>query len=260
MKRSRRLAAGVTTAAFSITLVGCAAKNEVAAPDGARLAPTTVLAHSLASQTGVANSIVASPPTVIVLDQNDAPMRNVEVSFAVTNGGGSVVPDLVRTDNNGFAAASWRLGDTSIENTLTATVSGIQPVIFRANSLLPQNAPAVRATRWDLLLAGGQQLPLTYSGGGATWTITGGHYVFLDDSTYTFGYDIDLVAHPNPSGRYFRLASGEVQFYLAPGTYGPFYAEMGGLFSTATIQGNLITVKYEDLVDFETEIYVMSTH
>ena len=265
MKHAKRLATGAAAVAVSFTLIGCAGNNEVAAPDGGTFvaparAPTTVLAQSSLSQTAVAKSIVASPPAVMVLDQNGSRMPNVDVSFVVTNGGGSVVPDLVHTDKYGVATASWRLGDTSDENTLTATVSGIQPVVFRANSLLPQSAPALQATRWDLLLIGGQQLPLTYSGGGSTWTITGGHYVFLDDSTYTFGYDIGGVGHASSIGRYFRNASGAVQFYLAPGTYGPFYAERGGLFSTATIQGNLITVTYEDYVDFEIEIYIMPSH
>jgi hypothetical protein len=127
--------------------------------------------------------------------------------------------------------------------------------------LLPQDAPALASSKWDLLLMGGQQLPQTFSGGGSTWTITGGHYVFLDDSTYAFGYDVNGVGHLNPLGRYFRNASGAVQFYLAPGSYpgSAFYAERGGLFSTATIQGNLITVTYEDFIDFEIETYVMSS-
>jgi hypothetical protein len=264
MKHSGNVTVGA--AALAIALAGCTAKNDVAAPDGSTSSstskrPTTVLAQSLVRQTGIANSLVSTPPGVIVLDQNGSAMPDVEISFVVTNGDGSVTPDRVRTSSRGVAFTSWRLGETGGENTLAATVPGVQPVIFSANSLVPQSAPAERVTRWDLLLIGGKELPVTYSGGSSTWTITGGHYVFLDDSTYTYGGSVDGVDHTGPPGRYVRLASGAVQFYLAPGSYpaSSFYAERGGLFSTATIQGNLVTVTYEDFLDFDIETYVMST-
>lgn len=252
MKRSWNVVAAV---AFSITLAGCAANNDVAAPDGRTpeipsKTPTSVVASSLVNQIGIANSLVTLPPVVRVLDQNGAPMSKIEVSFAIVDGGGSVAPDRVLTNNSGIARTSWRLGNTAGENTLTATVSGIQPLIFRANSLLPGSAPAVRATRWDLLLVAGQKLPLTYSAGGSTWTITGGQYVFLDDSSYARGYDVAGAEHTRPMGRYFVNASGAVQFFDA----------LGLLLSTATIQGNLVTVTYEDFIDFDPEIYVMADH
>jgi hypothetical protein len=265
MKYSRNVATAVAGVTLSITLLGCGAKNEVAAPDGSTFAtpskaPTTILAGSLLKQTGVVNSFVPAPPAVVVLDQNGAPMSGVQVSFDVTSGDGLVAPNRVLTDRDGIARTSWRLGETSGENTLSATVSGIKPLIFIANCVVPEASPAARATQWDLLLIGGQQLPLTYSGGGSTWTITGGHYVFLDDSTYAFGYDVNGVEQLHPMGRYVTVASGAVQFYLAPGSYplSTFYAERGGLFSTATIKGNLVTVTYEDFIDFEIETYVIS--
>lgn len=47
-------------------------------------------------------------------------------------------------------------------------------------------------------------------------------------------------------------------FYLAEGSYpgSPFYAERGGLFATGTIRQDRMTMKYEDVVDFDTEVYV----
>ena len=252
MKRSRNVVAAVV---FSFTLAGCAAEDDVAAPDGRTpeippQTPTSIVASSVVNQIGIANSLVTLPPVVTVLDQNGAPMSRVEVSFAIADGGGSVAPDRVLTNNLGIARTSWRLGNTAGENTLTATVSGIQPVVFKANSLLPGSAPEVRASRWDLLLVAGQRLPLTYSGGSSTWTITGGHYVFLDDSTYAWGYEVNGVDNTRPAGRYVVNASAAVQFYNS----------WGNLVSTATIQGNLATVTYEDIADFDPEIYVMADH
>lgn len=260
MKHARHLTTRAAALALTITLAGCATQNDVTAPNAGTFVspskvPTTVLARSPVSQIGVTSSVVPFSPAVVVLDQNGAPMKDVDVHFVVTDGGGSVAPSLVSSNANGLAVASWHLGDTSGENTLTATVQGIQPVLFEANAVLPLNV-----TRWDLQLIGDKPLPLTYSGGGASWTITGGHYVLVDDGTYTFGYDVDGVERPSTIGRYIRLDSSRVQFYLPAGSYpqSEFYTERGGLFSTGIIQGNVMTVTYEDFVDFEIETYVTS--
>ena len=252
MKRSRNVLAAAATVALSITFAGCAAKNDVAAPDGRApeipsKTPTTILARSPVNQTGIVNSLVVNPPAVLVLDQNGTQMSDVLVSFAVTGGEGSVAPDQVLTDHSGIARTSWRLGDGTGENTLTATVSGIQPLVFRANSLLPGSMPELRGTRWELQRIGAQQLPVTYSGGGTTWTITGGNYVFLDDSTYAWGYTVNGVDNTRPMGRYVVDAPGSVQFFSAPGV----------LFSSATIAGNVVTVMYADFIDFDAETYVI---
>lgn len=254
MKRSRNVLAIAAAVTLSIILAGCSGKSDVAAPDGRApeipsKTPTTILARSLVNQTGIVNSLVVSSPAVLVLDQNGTQMSDVLVSFAVTGGAGSVAPDQVRTDHFGIARTSWRLGGATGENTLTATVSGIQPVLFRANSLLPGSMPELRGARWELVRIGAQQLPLTYSAGGTTWTITGGNYVLLDDSTYAWGYTVNGVDNTRPAGRYVVDAPGSVQFYSAPGV----------LFSSATIEGNVITVMYEDWMDFETETYVMAS-
>jgi hypothetical protein len=255
MKRSRNVLAAATAVALSIAVAGCDFKNEVAPPDGQTpgspsKTPTTVLAGSVLSQAGIVNSLVTHPPAVIVLDQNHTAMSGVEVSFVVTHGEGSVAPDRVRTDKDGIARTSWRLGETTGDNTLTANVSGIQPVVFSANSFLPGSLPELRGTQWDLVEVGGKKLPLTYSGGDSSWSITGGHYVFLDDSTYAWGYDVNGVGGARYMGRYVIDAFGAVQFFDASGF----------LFSTGTIQGNLVTVTYADIIDFEVEIYVLPSN
>ena len=255
MRHSRTVTAGAAALALSFTLAGCSAKNDVAAPDGQPIfsppakTATTIFARSLLSQTGIASFLVPSPPAVIVLDQNGLPMSDVDVLFVVMKGEGSVAPDRVRTDRYGIARTSWRLGSAAGENTLTANVSGIQPLPFSAKALVPQGAPSERATKWDLVLIGGQELPITYSAGSQSWTITGGHYLFLDDSTYAYGYDVNGIVQTRPMGRYLFAASGTVQFY----------DQYGALFSTGTIQGNVITVTYEDSIDFDIETYVFSS-
>jgi adhesin/invasin len=69
-------------------------------------------------------------------------MAGIAVTFAVTAGGGSVTGGNQSTGATGVATVGdWTLGMTVGENTLTATVAGLTPVIFRA-----QAAPGDPAT------------------------------------------------------------------------------------------------------------------
>ncbi len=254
MKHAKQLTTRAAALALAIALVACATPDGVTAPV-ARV-PTKLIAASPLDQEGIAGSSVLGPPVVSVLDENGAPMKNVAVRFAVTAGAGTIAQDLVKTDVDGFAGVPWRLGDAGGENILIATVPGIKPVVFRAMAVIPANG-----ARWDLLLIGEQHLPLTYSGPGASWSITGGHYVFVGDSTYIFGYEVDGVDGPSTIGRYVRLDSSTVQLYV-PECYAGSDScqERGGLFlfATGTIQGSVMTVTYEDFIDFEKETYVKS--
>ena len=119
--------------------------------------------------------------------------------------------------------------------------------------------PAVIA-RYDLVQIGNDSLPLTYGGGGLTWEITGGHYVLFADNTYSWGYDRDGISDPIPRASYVRVDASTIKFYLPGGSYplSQFYQERDGLFSTGKLDGDLLTVTYEDFVDFEVEKYALS--
>ena len=87
-------------------------------------------------QSATVGTAVAASPAVIVRDRFDNPVPGVEVTFAVTSGGGTVTPATpVTTDANGIAAAtSWTLGTAAGANTLTATAGTLvgSPVSFTA--------------------------------------------------------------------------------------------------------------------------------
>ncbi|MDP9202017.1 MAG: Ig-like domain-containing protein [Gemmatimonadota bacterium] len=72
------------------------------------------------------------PVIVVVHDAGGAPVRGVQVFFAVTLGGGSVAPASTETDGAGSASGSWVLGTVVGQNELRATVSGLPPVVFTA--------------------------------------------------------------------------------------------------------------------------------
>jgi Bacterial Ig-like domain len=202
-------------------------------------------------------------PTVLVTSSRSGTrLANVPVRFVVGPEGGEISDPVVMTDASGVArAGTWRLGNTPGQNTLTASVAGSVPVTFTAAVVTRWNVVAT----YDLETIGGRALPLTYSGGGASWTITGGHYVIAADGTYAFGYELDnakWTAADIPCSMSQYTADGStLLFYLTPGSYpaSRFYEERGGLFSTGTVSGNRMTVKYEDFIDFEDEVYVLST-
>jgi hypothetical protein len=204
----------------------------------------------------VPGSTIAAGPSVTVTDASGAPRAGIQVSFKVTAGGGSVAAAVATTSNGGVASAgAWRLGVNSGYNSVAASLTSGATVTFNATAREPAKVVAV----YSLRTIGGQSLPLTYSGGGTSWTIVGGHYYLGDDGTYEFAYEYTPVEPPVTicsSARYVQTAS-TIAFYLAPGSYpmSTFYQELGGLFATAAVDATGMSVTYEDFVDFDHEVY-----
>jgi hypothetical protein len=130
----------VTVAVVALAaLAGCSSDNNPIAPGGPT--PSQIAARSVITQSAPVNTAVGAPPSVLVLDGSGTPVAGVTVTFAVTGGGGTVLPAMpVVTDATGIATVgSWTLGATPGANTLsvTATGSGItgNPVRFAATGL-----------------------------------------------------------------------------------------------------------------------------
>jgi hypothetical protein len=81
------------------------------------------------------SQVLPEPLVVRVLDDSAVPLEGVSVVWVV-QGGGSVDPDTVVTDSEGFAAASRVLGPSAGDQTTTATVSGLQPATFTSRALV----------------------------------------------------------------------------------------------------------------------------
>jgi hypothetical protein len=95
--------------------------------------PSELIAATSASVSARAGDAVPTPPAVTLTDQRARALPNVLVTWRVTSGGGGIDVDTVRTDVNGRAAVGrWTLGSTVGEQTLSATVTGLPPVVFRA--------------------------------------------------------------------------------------------------------------------------------
>lgn len=86
-------------------------------------------------QSALVNTAVQIAPAVQVSDADGRPLRGIEVSFAVTAGGGTITGATQVTDANGIARVGrWTLGGSAGTNVLTATISGAAPVTFTATA------------------------------------------------------------------------------------------------------------------------------
>ena len=83
-------------------------------------------------QQGPAGSALTKPIVVVVLDQNGDPLPGIQVTFAVTAGGGALSVETATTDENGRAATTLTLGPQPGINTVVASVPDLDPVTFTA--------------------------------------------------------------------------------------------------------------------------------
>ena len=86
-------------------------------------------------QEGPANTQLAEPFVVSVLDQNGSAFAGAVVTFSVTAGGGTLSAATVTTDANGRAATRLTLGSQPGTNTVEATVEGLEPETFTATAV-----------------------------------------------------------------------------------------------------------------------------
>ena len=94
---------------------------------------------SLSPLSGAATTALPSSLTVLVRDGLGNPVVGANVTFAITVGGGSLIPSgaasatsvVVATGASGTATApQWKLGSNPGLNSLSASVSGVTPITF----------------------------------------------------------------------------------------------------------------------------------
>lgn len=99
-------------------------------------------------EVGLPSDPVNDPPTVIVRDVTGAPVMGVPVTFATSDGGGTVGTGSVATDGGGFATTSWVLGPKPGTNALSVKAAGSwiegNPVVFRASGIVASYTVTLR--------------------------------------------------------------------------------------------------------------------
>jgi hypothetical protein len=104
----------------------------------------------------------------------------------------------------------------------------------------------------------GQTLPVTINQPAGDRTITGARYRLFADDTYQFGYEFGGIQQWDWVLPYVRRDS-TIEFYLSRerAPQSSFYADVNYLFSTGTLSGGVMSVKYTDPIDFGNEVYVL---
>ncbi len=171
----------------------------------------------LAAACTAPGAVISPGPSVLVLDQSAKPMPNVAVHFRVTDGAGVLQDTIATTNTTGIATtASWRMGPDAGYNAVVAS-AGDQSVRFGVTTGHAQKV----AVAFELTSIGGQPLPLTYSGGGRSWTITGGHFYLAGDGSYALGLRVpgggrardhmfDGLVHTQPRHAGFLSGAGQL--------------------------------------------------
>ncbi len=131
-----RVGAGYT---LRVSINGLTATTKPFDVTAGRAARMTIVAGDSASAT--VNTMVATPPSVKLVDASNNPIVGARVKFSPTDGSGSVSPgDSVTTNAQGIATlASWTLGTAMGTQAVVASSPGVQPVTFTANAR-PGNA------------------------------------------------------------------------------------------------------------------------
>jgi plastocyanin len=108
-------------------------------PTGTVGQPTTLVAVSGDGQRVAVRGTIVEPFVVKVTDDRGNPIGGVEVSWAVTAGGGSLSASVVKTDIQGEASVFLTAGDAEGDQTVTASVPDLEgsPVTFSATALAP---------------------------------------------------------------------------------------------------------------------------
>jgi hypothetical protein len=106
--------------------------NVVGTPD----VPVALAAVAPVAELAAVSAQVSGVPAVRVADRYDNPVPGVEVSFTVTQGGGTVSAQSQTTGADGVASAgAWTVGEQQGENVMTATAAALAPVTFRTRAI-----------------------------------------------------------------------------------------------------------------------------
>jgi hypothetical protein len=119
------LRAALTVAGAVVLSAGACPIDETSITPPGDPVPTTLAIVSGNNQQQTVGTELANPLVVRLDDQFGDPMAGETVTFAVTQGDGSLATASVQTDANGEASATWTLGITAgTDHQVTATVSG----------------------------------------------------------------------------------------------------------------------------------------
>lgn len=126
-------------------------------------APAALAKVSGEPQTGTVATALAQPLVVRVTDAHGNPTAGVAVSFAATAGGGSVLAPTTTSDAQGLASTTLVLGRQPGANAVTATATGLAPVIFTVTAQVGPPAAITRVAGDNQQARAGTAVPVAPS-------------------------------------------------------------------------------------------------
>ena len=173
---------------FSLVLLGSVVLSACGGGGDGGVGPTpnTIGVSAGNNQVGAAGTALAESLAVVVLDVNGDPLPGVNVTFAVTAGGGSVSPGSRTTSAAGLAKTRFTLGPNAGTQTASATAGSLAPAQFTAVSQingavniansttgpLTDTVGAIKAESLTVLVTNQSAAPI--QGVSVTWASTGG--------------------------------------------------------------------------------------
>ena len=94
--------------------------------------PVAIVTKSADGQFGTPDQTLSAPIGLRLADRYNNAVSGVEITWAVTSGGGVLIGDEAETDEGGLVRRGWTLGLTLGEQTATATVAGVGVFRFSA--------------------------------------------------------------------------------------------------------------------------------
>jgi hypothetical protein len=224
---------------------------------------TTLEANSETTITSPPSSPVTELPSVIVKDEEGNVMSGATVTFAVTSGGGTVTGGTQTTNSSGVATVgSWTLGSVPGPNTLTASVSGLPPLVFTASSIDPCTVAVAHtpgSTSHGTLGSGDCQISLRWYADFYRAALAGGTYLF-DEASTTFdthlfllteagapvGDNDDIVVGTNQNSRVKAILPAG-SYILAAGSFEPFQSGFTGAYTVSSASTTAEITNCEDV-------------
>ena len=152
-------------ALLAAIVAACGGEVASAPPPPFSTAPSELTAASPTSFSATVGSGVAALPSVVVRDPRGSALPGVEVTFAITRGGGVITGIITRatisTNANGIATLSrWVLGTQAGVNEVTALTGSLPPVIFTATAVAGSPAALRKLEGEDQFAAPGAAVPV----------------------------------------------------------------------------------------------------
>ena len=131
------LYAGTADGVFKSTDGGASWQPTGTSEGGGAPPATTIAMVSGDNQSGAVGEVLAHPFVVVVTNADGVPVAGVTVTFAVTEGGGTLSLTQADTDDQGVVSSILTLGPSAGANTVTATSGTLagSPVTFNATGV-----------------------------------------------------------------------------------------------------------------------------